>query len=350
MSILAIGDQHFKSENIKEIEQFLEIIITIATEQKPDIIVLLGDMLHTHEKIHTDPLNKAYHFINKMREIALTFILVGNHDYINASQFLTENHWLNGLKEWNNVVVVDKIVHHMFKDKLLVFSPYTDKGRLIEALDTNEENDWRSASLIFCHQEFRGCQMGGYLSTEGDEWDLSFPQIVSGHIHQKNHLQDNIYYTGSSMEVTYGESDSNCVAIINLEEDIKFEEIDLNLSRKRIIEVTLDEFENFVIPDTNDKLKIKVLGLPFENFKTLKKTAKYRELVSRGIKVDFKIKKAEIKMNNQKLQDLINESNMMDFRTIFDAMAKEEKDPYFHEFYEFIMNKRVVKAEDILII
>ena len=98
--IVAIGDQHFTTKNIPEIDIFIDVVTEMVSEKKPDFIVLMGDLLHTHEKIHTVPLNKAYEFINKMRKIAKTFILVGNHDYINASQFLTTNHWLNGVKEW----------------------------------------------------------------------------------------------------------------------------------------------------------------------------------------------------------------------------------------------------------
>lgn len=359
MSILAIGDQHFTTKNIKEIETFIDVITEIAERVKPDIIVLLGDLLHTHEKIHTSPLNKAYQFIKKMRDIALTFVLVGNHDYINASQFLTDNHWLNSLKEWDNVIVVDKVTTHYLQDKLLVFSPYVEPERFVEALDTI--STWRDASLIFCHQEFFGCNMNGnYVSSHG-KWDLSYPQVVAGHIHTKQHLQKNIYYTGSSMETEWkdvegNESNFNTIALIHLddseEKGHRIEEIEIKLHRKLKIHLTVDELDSFILPEENaeDTIKIQISGIPYEEFNTLKQTTKYKELLEKDIKVDFEFNKSEVKVNNQKLQAMIKDTSLNDFRTIFETLAKEHKEPYYHEVYELIMNDRVVKAEDILIL
>ena len=112
VKIIAIGDQHFKTDNIPEIDIFVEKIENIIIEKKPDFVVLLGDLLHTHEKLHTVPYNKALNFIKIIRKHSLVFVLVGNHDYQNNSQFLTTNHWLNALKEWDNVLIVDKFIKH----------------------------------------------------------------------------------------------------------------------------------------------------------------------------------------------------------------------------------------------
>lgn len=362
--ILAIGDQHFTTKNIPEIETFIDVVTKIAREKKPTLIVLLGDLLHTHEKINTIVLNKAYEFVKNMRDIALTYIIVGNHDYINASQFLTDNHWLNGLKEWRNVIVVDKIIHHRMDDgKLLVFSPYVEPNRFVEALDTvkkEEEVDWIEAALIFCHQEFFGCNMNGnYVSDQG-KWDKSFPQVVSGHIHTRQHLQNNIYYTGSSMETEWKDeveggdvNDTyNSIAFITFDEvgGRSIEEIDLKLNRKLKIHMKLEDLETFVVPATEDKIKIQISGIPYEEFETLKKSTKYKELLDKDIKVDFGFNKSEVKINNEKLQSLMNDTSLNDFRSIFDSIAKEKKDPVYHEIYELVMNNRVIKSDDILFI
>ena len=353
MIILAIGDQHFTTKNIPEIDKFIETTTDIATSVKPDIIVLLGDLLHSHEKINTIPLNKAYIFIKKMRDIALTFILVGNHDYINASQFLTDNHWLNSLKEWDNVIVVDKVIHHNIDGKLLVFSPYVEPTRFEEALNTTE--NWKNASLIFCHQEFFGCNMNGnYISNQG-KWDLSYPQIIAGHIHTRQHLQKNIYYTGSSMETEWRDetvqsslNSSNTIALIKLDDNINIEEIDLKLNKKVKIHLNIDELDSFVIPETEDTIKLQISGIPYEEFNTLKMTTKYKELVENNIKIDFEFSKSEVKVNNEKLKSIINDSSLNDFSTIFDSIAKKRTDKQYHIIYETVMNGRTIKEEDIL--
>jgi DNA repair exonuclease SbcCD nuclease subunit len=380
--ILVVGDQHFTTKNIPEIDTFINVINDIAIKKKPDLIVLLGDLLHTHEKINTVPLNKAYDFINKMRLLAKTYIIVGNHDYINASQFLTTNHWLNGIKEWNNVVVVDTIKQLILNDKLLVFAPYVEPTRFIEALNTNPDIHWKEANLIFCHQEFAGCNMNGnYISNQG-HWDLSYPQIIAGHIHTRQHLQKNIYYTGSSMETEWKDesilnpqASYNSIALItyddddtipkDYEKDFALEEIPMKLNRKLKIHLTMDELDSFQIPTKSpdndnaqedddgihDKIKIQISGIPYEEFNTLKKTAKYKELLENNIKVDFEFNKSEVKVNNQKLQQILNdESHNNDFRTIFESIAKQQPDPVYHQIYERIMNNRILETKDILII
>ena len=59
--------------------------------------------------------------VNNMRLLAPTYILVGNHDFQNNSQFLTDNHWMTGMKEWKNTVVVDKVVTKEINGELLIF-------------------------------------------------------------------------------------------------------------------------------------------------------------------------------------------------------------------------------------
>jgi DNA repair exonuclease SbcCD nuclease subunit len=359
--IVAIGDQHFTTKNIPEIDVFINVVTEMVTKQKPDFIVLLGDLLHTHEKIHTVPLNKAYEFINNMRQIAKTFILVGNHDYINASQFLTTNHWLNSLKEWNNVIVVDKIVYEVLENKLFVFAPYVEPNRFIEALDTiTAPLDWKKASIIFGHQEFAGCNMNGnYISNQG-HWDLSFPQVIAGHIHTRQHLQRNVYYTGSSMETEWKEGIDtyNSIACLTYDEknNLQIEEMPLKLGRKLKLHMDFQELKHFDVAtakettDTDDVIKLQISGIPYEEFNTFKKTTKYKELVDSNIRIDFEFDKKEVKINNQEIQAIIDDTSLTDFRSIFESMANKECDPVFHQIYQFIMYDRVIEETDILIV
>jgi len=102
---LFIGDPHFQINNISELDLFIEKIYNVVIEKNPSVIVIAGDLLHTHERLHTNVLNKAHDFVNKLRAHKKTYILVGNHDYTSNNQFLTQNHWMNAMKEWKNVVI-----------------------------------------------------------------------------------------------------------------------------------------------------------------------------------------------------------------------------------------------------
>jgi len=359
---IVIGDQHFKVSNIPEVEDYINKIKVIVEYQSPDFIVLLGDMLDQHEKIHTTPLNKAYDFINTMRQIAQTFVIVGNHDMTNNSVFLTDEHWLNAMKEWDNVVVVDKAIVHSINDMEFVLCPYVFSGRFEEALNTIENYDWRNAKCIFCHQEFEGCKMGSIISIDGDRWDIKNPNVISGHIH-KNQTINNIYYPGSSMQVSFGETDRNIISSVEFndyEKDYVLNEIEIDLPRKKIVYIDVDDFDSFDINknknNDNDKVKVSVSG-SYEEFKTLKKTKKYKDMVDNGnIQVVFKTKKKELKRIKEHLSEQIeNQKNnnedsngTVSFQNILSEFIKNEKNPYLFETYEFVINNKLVKSEDVI--
>ena len=88
MDILVIGDPHFTPENPVKFTRFIQETVRVLQETMPQFVVVLGDVLHTHEKLHTLALNMALKFIIEVSSICETFVLVGNHDMINNSQFL----------------------------------------------------------------------------------------------------------------------------------------------------------------------------------------------------------------------------------------------------------------------
>lgn len=343
MKVIAIGDPHFKTDNIPEVELFMDKIEELLKCEKPDFIVLLGDVLHTHERLHTIPLNKAYEFVKRLRNVSKTFVLVGNHDYTANCQFLTTNHWMNAMKEWDNVTIVDTVIHFKLNDFRFVLCPYVPPGRFIEALNTNTQ-DWKSADCIFAHQEFQGCKMGAITSIEGDSWSEDFPSVISGHIHSKQTIK-NIYYCGSSMQHAFGESEINIIPILtwNKRGSYDLREVDLNLPRKKIIYSDIQTIEDYKIPQTDDKIKISISGI-YEEFKAFKKTKKYRELVSKGTKVVFKPKK--IAKNNEEIKNQ-DEFKENDFNKILSNLVNKEKNTFLYQVFQLVINDKT-EEEDIL--
>ena len=351
-TVLFIGDPHFQVANIPEIELFMEKIINLATEKKPDIIVIAGDILHTHERLHTIALNKAYELVDNMRKITKTYVLVGNHDYIQNQQFLTSNHWMNAMKEWKDTIIVDYVLKETINDETFVFVPYVPAGRFEEALKTMKES-WLDVNCIFAHQEFAGCKMGAIVSVEGDKWSLDNPLVISGHIHYKQRPQENIYYSGSAMQHAVGESEKNIIAYVTFDKnDYKIDEIDLNLPRKKIIYMNVDDIDNYNAPKTEDQIKLTLKG-DYNDFKALKKTKKYKKLIEEGVKVVFKPKKID---QNKKIvengveKEIVDEvkSNGTDFGTILYSIINEKKNPYLSQSYELIINGKDMKIDDIL--
>ena len=354
-TVLVVGDPHFQISNIPEVEMFIERMTSLAEEKQPDIILIAGDLLHTHERLHTTALNKAYDFINIMRNISKTYVLVGNHDMICNQNFLNTNHWMNGMKDWDNTVIVDKIISETINNVKLIFSPYVPPGRFEEALNTYEGN-WNDANCIFAHQEFAGCKMGAIVSVEGDRWPLTNPHVVSGHIHSRQIPQENIYYTGSAMQHAFGESEKNIIAYLTFHDGISGynrEEIDLGLPRKKIVYMDVATVDDYEVPETEDKIKMTVSGV-YDQFKAFKKTKKYKTLLEKGVKVVFKPKKVHIKQYKESIvegcamEEEKEEKDDTDFNTILMNIVNNQKNPYLSHAFELVVNNREIKDNDVL--
>lgn len=347
INVLAIGDPHFQLSNISEVEEFMINIEKKCKVEKPDMIIILGDLLHTHERVHIAAMNKAFEFVHKMRAIAYTVILVGNHDMLNPSQFLTENHWMNAMKLWDNVKIVDKVFHLDVQGINLVFCPFVPNGRFNEALDTiKEEFDWKSADCIFAHQEFKGVKMGAMISELGDVWDDKNPFVICGHIHSKQNPQPNICYTGTPFAHAFGESKDNIVvyATIKKNQYPMIREIDLELRNKRIIYMDIDDAINLTsshkIFTTPDLIKLSVTGTA-DQIKTFEQCKIYKTLQKAGIKVATKPSKLET-MTEKDINTLI------DFKDILQELILREKDSRLYYYYNKIVNNTDVG--DVLIL
>ena len=342
-TVLFIGDPHFQISNLPEVDLFIVEITKLANDKQPDLIVIAGDLLHTHERLHTTVLNKANDFVDAMRKISKTYILVGNHDYTSNTQFLTDNHWMNSMKKWDNVVIVDRVAHENINGLNFVFTPYVYPGRFVEALQTfGDDSVWKSADCIFAHQEFEGCKMGAIVSVDGDKWSLDYPTVVSGHIHSRQQPQKNIYYSGTPLQHAFGESERNVVAYFEFNRSgFQLEEIELNLPRKKIVYLDVDDVDSFKIPKSEDKLRLTVSG-NYDQFKALKKTKKYKQMLEKGIKIVFKPDRQTDGTENK-----VSEISTTDFSTALQNIVLDQKDPYVLQAYDLIVSEKRTTIQDI---
>ena len=291
--IIAVGDPHIKLDNFEQFNLFECRLLELIEKECPDMIVVLGDVLHYHEKVFTPCLNRAHQFIKNLGKKVKTMVLVGNHDMINNQQFLTQNHWMNALKNLENITIVDKVV----KLEDLIFCPYVFPGRFEEALKTLDE-DYHRSSLIFAHQEFKGCKMGAIISEMGDVWLDTNPLVISGHVHLNQWVGEKVYYSGSALQHAFGESEKNIVAVLTRTSynEFKITEVDLKLPRKKILRCDVEGVDKVIekiqkSKDSGDEHQIKVsVSGSVEEFKSLKTTPQYKKLIKDGVSVVFKPK------------------------------------------------------------
>ncbi|QIH04856.1 DNA repair exonuclease [Dasineura jujubifolia toursvirus 2a] len=348
--VLFISDLHFKINNNEYINAFIEETLSVIKNNKFSLCVMAGDLLDTHEKIHQTPYNKVISFIDDVRSHLPVVILVGNHDYENNQQFLTDKHWLNPLKMWKNVKIVDKVFCDL--ENYITYVPYVPPGRFIEALnnETKTTECWKKSKIIFAHQEFKGCDLGIQKSEHGDKWDLSYPLVVSGHIHKAHSPQKNIIYPGSIIQHNFGEESNTetglyiiCFGIKNKDEDeniltnmtsdmeiLKSYRIHIDIPSMRSIDSNYNDFKQVLKKLQNlrplERVRINVYGSS-EDFKAIRKTKEYLSLPF-GIKVSFRLKQDNICKENIPKEQL---TYITFEKTLLKMLEEKKLTNFFHE-------------------
>lgn len=303
--ILVIGDTHFRLKHLSEGEAFVQRVVEIAVQKAPSAIVLLGDILDTHETAKVQPFKLACRFIEDLSGIAPTYVLMGNHDLMNQSQFCTDNHFFNPLKKWENVYIIDVPQVFYIGDKKIIMCPYVPPGRFVEALELLEEN-YQTADCIFAHQEFKGADMStsdsertesaSVRSSKGDDWGKDLPPVISGHIHKPHCLNGNIFYLGSAMQISFDELPNKKLNIVTFNDEasgaeaLVFEKIDLGLKGKLTLDIGFDDLETINFDEQCEKyfLKIKLTGEK-QQFKHFKSSSLYTKLTNANVKITFQI-------------------------------------------------------------
>jgi len=268
---LTIGDPHFKVSNIEEMKEWSSRVINVAKEVKPDFIVNLGDTLDTHEKIHVVPLVDSIEFMRELSLIAPLFVVIGNHDRMNNSDFLSKYHPFSAMKYWNNTYIVDTPIEAVIGTFRMIFCPYVFPGRFMEALE-NIESYHISTACIFAHQELYGTHMVAIKTEKGDKWPLNYPLVATGHIHDYSRPQTNIINVGCSKQHAFGDHTDKTLSIFNFtkDENDQFipvegigyteERVGLGMKMRKIIYLNVDDVLDYN-PPTDYILKIVIRGL-----------------------------------------------------------------------------------------
>lgn len=278
-SFFAIGDPHFRENVLQELDLYSDNLISLIQEKRPDIIIFLGDILHDHGIIkHVGSLNKFYRLLVQLIQLAPVYILVGNHDMVNEKAFLSTDHWMNVLKKWTNVSIVDEGMILNTPQGEFTLTPYVEKNRLKEALNIINPN-WKESRIVFAHQEMRGCLFGNTTSEHGDLWEDTDPLLISGHIHEKQRLKYNIYYPGSSRYTDFGEKKSKTILFCTAtKEQIEFEECSLHLPINETITINATDFDTFKYEqDEMVKQRIFVSGTQAE-IEKIRSSPRYKEI------------------------------------------------------------------------
>ncbi len=221
---LLIGDPHFKVNNIPMVEKFIKKTEDhLQSCEKPyNFIICMGDLLDTFERIHIHPFKKSIEFLKMTSNYAHTFLIIGNHERENNSDFQTNIHAFVALKGVDKITIIDKAKIVKTSVCNFLFVPYVPPGRFEEAILTVGEKDEDIEDIldnneivtVFAHQEIRGAKMGFITSSDGDVWPSERPLLVSGHIHQFQKIGDNVLYIGTPFQHDFDEDSDKALSVL----------------------------------------------------------------------------------------------------------------------------------------
>ena len=333
--ILLIGDTHFKVDNALESDDFIEKTLEYVEEEQDslDLIVLLGDILDTHEKINLCPFYRATNFIVKLSLMVKTFVLIGNHDRLNNSVFLTDEHPFTGLKNNNpNLIIVDKVVTH----NDMVFVPYVPRGKFMKALKTIDFEP-EKYKVLFAHQEFIGAKMLDYESRDGDYWPIDNPPIYSGHIHQYQVIQ-NIKYIGTPFQHAFTDEDEKMLMLLEIEKDEEIVEkrFALPLIRKRQVNINVKDVSSYEI-DTSFITRLVIEG----EDKAIRKIILNKDIADKLKHPNMRYKIKYIEENKKNSTDNGKEKQKLNFSDLLEQKVNVLKNDKLTELYHSLSSDKI---------
>jgi len=291
IKVLCIGDPHFKTNNVKEMTEFTNKLYQFldVAQNDIDLIIDMGDTLDRHENIHVVPLTQAIKFLNKLSTYKKTYVLTGNHDKPNNSDFLSDYHPFVGIGN-SNLIIVDKVMVQNIKDFKFVFVPYVYPGRFREALNTKKDEigELSTVDCIYAHQELKGVKMGVVTSMIGDKWNTNDSFVISGHIHEYNRLQENVVYVGSPMQINFGDPEDKTISLFTFTKGQRIPEeqrIDLGLTKRIVCRVKCEDVITWIQP-TAYLVKLIIEGTASQ-IKAIMKFDGLKKLVKNGIKIVY---------------------------------------------------------------
>lgn len=332
LKTLVIGDPHFTTHNVKECQLLTNSLINLAKNIKPDIIIFVGDLLNDHEKIHVVPHTNCIKMLLDISKIAKTFVIIGNHDRPNNSDFLSDYHPFNGLSS-DQIFIIDKVrifnfiksndnciitdvelindditSSYMLNNYKFVFVPYVPNGKFKDALLT-KQHFLNNIYCMFAHQEFLGAKYNGIISQTGDNIDTNH-LIISGHIHEYGYTMGGyVRYIGSPHQTNFGESSDKTVSEFTFYPPYynncnqigitKFNEnrISLNLPKRITIKIKANEFETFE-PTPGDIIRLIIEATKGES-----------KIIRKSIHLKNIQEKAKIQINFDYIDDNILNTN-----------------------------------------
>ncbi len=181
MKIIFIGDCHIKMSNFQTGLEFLSLVNGVVQEEKPDMVVNLGDFFNDHAVLRSEILTEFKKHALEVGKVCPYIYVLGNHCMFKPTN--SKYHALETLKGLYNLTVVDCVLARTDLD--ITFVPHIPDHTKFPTITTD---------ICVAHQTFIGADYGYTRTDVGVDADkVDAKIIISGHIHKRQTFGKVIY-------------------------------------------------------------------------------------------------------------------------------------------------------------
>jgi DNA repair exonuclease SbcCD nuclease subunit len=226
IKVLVIGDPHVRVKEIHFSQLMLDEVVTVAKKELPDFIVVLGDILDTHNRVEIGPLTRAIDWLAELKDISPLYVLVGNHDirnnHVNLCREKLKEHSLTALRHWPRTVLVEDVTVFDIKGFHFLATPFVPEGEYHETVKHLKLGDFNAC---FSHNNFKGVK---YRLDEApadcpDVWPEDAPPMFAGHNHEYQVVRPNLVYIGTPGQQDFGANPDKAIALITFNQTAPYD-------------------------------------------------------------------------------------------------------------------------------
>lgn len=325
-TLIVVGDPHLKRKYINRSIEMLRKIEEITDLTNPTLgVLLLGDTFDEHNVVHNECITAYSDFVGRMTKKTKVYHLLGNHEMNDSYTFLPKIHTLNAWKGMENLFIIDVPTSFEFGNTKVAMLPYCPTGDFSRALEMLPN----VPDIVMCHQEFSGCNLGGFHASEhGDP--LPEIAVISGHVHGEQTL-GNVWYPGTPVQHGFGEDENKYIYLIGIENGgyKVLEKFDLGLPKFITVNCSCDEVEKLKF-DFQHFYRLKITDERHTILK-FKQTDIYKKM-QKLCKITFNTITTEVRRKEENSQPQSFEVKF--FNAVKEQNLVESYQDFFREFQE----------------
>lgn len=242
---LLITDCHCGKETVGDFLINWDEAIELCFSQKIRTILFLGDLVLSRSAQSLDILLAIHDVLEKCQTCGIQVIMInGNHCKVNQE---ASRGYCNVFDSFDNVRVISEWGEVRLSESLGIgmISYFPEDGSFVQKLEEMETYLFAlpyPKKILMIHEGIRG----GLSRSTDDElpadifshWD----KVLVGHYHNRNKVDDNIFYIGSSRQSNFGEDEEKGYTLLYPDGSVRFIKNQVNI-RFQVIDVPIEKVD-----------------------------------------------------------------------------------------------------------